>query len=134
MLLLQFTWNLLGMMNNCVYRVKIHPEALPGGGFGLRFEHPTVAGPIPGGWMNRAEGDGARPQQVGRAALQTPASVILFPTACGHLALAAVRNAVSCFSRYASHITLLTLQPCSLVTPLRAVLVPSDMPSFHCNP
>ena len=65
MLLLQFTWNLLGMMNNCVYRVKIHPEALPGGGFGLRFEHPTVAGPTPGGWMNRAEGAGAKPQQVG---------------------------------------------------------------------
>lgn len=114
---------LQGMMNNCVYRVKIHPEALPGelgasqllikavvlpaclsllpavefsagclaahvgcahsapfygfvpyqpcsctyartgGGFGLRFEHPTIAGPTVGGWMNRGDG-GAKAQAV----------------------------------------------------------------------
>nr|ACF22999.1 nitrate reductase [Chlorella vulgaris] len=50
-----FTWNVMGMMNNCVYRVKIHPRQTAEGGFALQFEHPTIAGPTVGGWMNRAE-------------------------------------------------------------------------------
>lgn len=103
-----FTWNLMGMMNNCCYRVKVHPRQVPGapppgwhrvparlpaacrlppaactgwlvppvspglrspaapaltlpagGGFGLQFEHPTVAAGTPGGWMNRADGSSA---------------------------------------------------------------------------
>lgn len=59
-----------GMMNNCVYRVKIHPQPLPSGGFGLRFEHPTVAGPTVGGWMNRGEAAEAKEQaKVGGIAL-----------------------------------------------------------------
>ncbi len=38
-----------------------------GGGYGLRFEHPTLAGPTVGGWMNRAEGSDGKPQaQVDR--------------------------------------------------------------------
>ncbi|KAA8498335.1 Nitrate reductase NADH 2 [Porphyridium purpureum] len=45
------TWNLMGMGNNPHFRVKIHPERSKGG-FSLRFEHPTVAGPAKGGWMN----------------------------------------------------------------------------------
>lgn len=88
----------MGMMNNCCYRVKIHPRQGQGerglccrspvvchraaacamrrrgvgsavpllsparrpvhaadGQFGLQFEHPTIAGPTVGGWMNRAE-------------------------------------------------------------------------------
>ena len=49
-----FTWNLMGMMNNCVYRVKIHPS-VSNGNLALRFEHPVLAGPIIGGWMNRAD-------------------------------------------------------------------------------
>jgi nitrate reductase (NAD(P)H) len=49
-----FTWNVMGMMNNCVYRVKIHPTPTPDGRFALAFEHPTIAGPTVGGWMNRA--------------------------------------------------------------------------------
>jgi len=44
----------MGMMNNCVYRVKIHPTPTPDGRFALAFEHPTIAGPTVGGWMNRA--------------------------------------------------------------------------------
>ena len=51
----QFTWNLMGMMNNCVYRVKIHP-AVKKGMLALRYEHPTLAGTAVGGWMNRADG------------------------------------------------------------------------------
>lgn len=45
----------MGMMNNCCYRVKVHPRQTPEGGFALQFEHPTLAGPNVGGWMNRAE-------------------------------------------------------------------------------
>nr|ABP97095.1 nitrate reductase [Chlorella vulgaris] len=50
-----FTWNVMGMMNNCCYRVKIHPRQTTDGRFALQFEHPTIAGPTVGGWMNRAE-------------------------------------------------------------------------------
>lgn len=49
-----FTWNLMGMMNNCVYRVKIHPS-VSNGALALKYEHPTVAGATMGGWMNRAD-------------------------------------------------------------------------------
>lgn len=49
-----FTWNLMGMMNNCVYRVRIHP-AVSNGALALKYEHPTLAGPALGGWMNRAD-------------------------------------------------------------------------------
>jgi hypothetical protein len=45
----------MGMMNNCCYRVKIHTRQTSAGGFALQFEHPTIAGPTVGGWMNRAE-------------------------------------------------------------------------------
>lgn len=49
-----FTWNLMGMMNNCVYRVKIHPS-VRNGSLALRYEHPCIAGPAVGGWMNRSD-------------------------------------------------------------------------------
>ncbi|KAK9825864.1 hypothetical protein WJX81_005959 [Elliptochloris bilobata] len=45
-----FTWNLMGMLNNCHYRVKIHPVETREGGMALQFEHPTIAGapkPLP---------------------------------------------------------------------------------------
>ncbi|PNW79324.1 hypothetical protein CHLRE_09g410950v5 [Chlamydomonas reinhardtii] len=36
------TWNLMGMMNNCYFRIKIHPEVDPATGvMGLRFQHPA---------------------------------------------------------------------------------------------
>jgi nitrate reductase (NAD(P)H) len=50
-----FTWNLMGMLNNCHYRVKVHPVELKNKGIALQFEHPTLAGVAVGGWMNRAE-------------------------------------------------------------------------------
>jgi nitrate reductase (NAD(P)H) len=52
----KFTWNVMGMMNNCIYRVKMHPTPTADGRFALAFEHPTVAGPSAGGWMNPVEG------------------------------------------------------------------------------
>ncbi|XDG06712.1 hypothetical protein ABKA04_006327 [Annulohypoxylon sp. FPYF3050] len=43
-------WSVLGMMNNPWFRVVIHKE-----GHALRFEHPTQAALIPGGWMERVK-------------------------------------------------------------------------------
>lgn len=51
----KLTWNLMGMGNNCIYRVKLHPKPTADGRFALQFEHPTIAGPTVGGWMNRAD-------------------------------------------------------------------------------
>ncbi|KAL4420574.1 hypothetical protein ABPG75_010230 [Micractinium tetrahymenae] len=66
-----FTWNVMGMMNNCCYHVKIHPRQTPAGQFGLQFEHPTIAGPTVGGWMNRAE-DAAAAAAAALAAAPPP--------------------------------------------------------------
>lgn len=44
------TWNVMGMMNNCHFRVKIHSTTHEGY-TALKFEHPTVAANGPGGWM-----------------------------------------------------------------------------------
>lgn len=44
------TWNVMGMMNNPWYRVKIHHEEATNS---LRFEHPTQAGNQKGGWMTK---------------------------------------------------------------------------------
>ncbi|CAJ0840863.1 5393_t:CDS:2 [Entrophospora sp. SA101] len=40
------TWNVMGMMNNCYFRVKIH-IIVKGRDVALKFEHPTQAGPNP---------------------------------------------------------------------------------------
>nr|CAB3447993.1 unnamed protein product [Digitaria exilis] len=46
-------WNLMGMMNNCWFRVKINACRPHKGEIGLVFEHPTQPGNQPGGWMAR---------------------------------------------------------------------------------
>nr|UXG49833.1 nitrate reductase [Saccharina japonica] len=51
------TWNLLGMMNNCWFRCKVHPTRDDRGALALTFEHPTMPGGQPGGWM--VKGDSA---------------------------------------------------------------------------
>jgi nitrate reductase (NAD(P)H) len=48
------TWNLMGMMNNCHYKVKVH-SFIDGKEFGLRFEHPTQPGNNLEGWMVKKE-------------------------------------------------------------------------------
>lgn len=35
------TWNVMGMMNNCHFRIKIHKQLLENGSIGLRFQHPA---------------------------------------------------------------------------------------------
>eukprot|EP00887_Chlorella_sp_A99_P001111 scaffold14.g1111.t1 len=43
------TWNLIGMMNNCCFIVKIYKEEIEGGQQQLRFVHPVPNGRDPGG-------------------------------------------------------------------------------------
>lgn len=35
------TWNVMGMMNNCYFRIKIHPYTDTAGNIGFRFQHPA---------------------------------------------------------------------------------------------
>jgi len=51
------TWNVMGMGNNCWFRVKIHKKTLPNDNtVYLEFEAPTQAGTLKGGWMGNAPG------------------------------------------------------------------------------
>ncbi|TPX34001.1 hypothetical protein SmJEL517_g03240 [Synchytrium microbalum] len=43
----KMTWNLMGMMNNCYFRIRVHHLA----NGSIRFEHPTLPGAQSGGWM-----------------------------------------------------------------------------------
>ncbi|CAE6437488.1 unnamed protein product [Rhizoctonia solani] len=45
-------WNPTGMMNNWWFRIAIH-RVESNNQVALRFEHPTLAGTAPGGWMQR---------------------------------------------------------------------------------
>jgi len=47
------TWNVMGMMNNCLFRVKVHRLE---DGSGVWFEHPTMPGNQAGGWMTEDAG------------------------------------------------------------------------------
>ncbi|CAJ1396652.1 unnamed protein product [Effrenium voratum] len=64
----QLTWSVMGMLNNPIYRIKIHRER----GM-LWFEHPTQ-GSMPGGWMTEDAGkfnDGfAVPATPGKTGVQ----------------------------------------------------------------
>uniref|UniRef100_A0A7S4NA60 Nitrate reductase n=1 Tax=Odontella aurita TaxID=265563 RepID=A0A7S4NA60_9STRA len=53
---LEPTWNLMGMGNNQVFRVKVHMDRTASGEHVFRFEHPTQAGQQQGGWMTTAAG------------------------------------------------------------------------------
>jgi len=48
------TWNVMGMLNNPIFRVKIHRTYTRGVVSSLTFEHPTLPGKQQGGWMERA--------------------------------------------------------------------------------
>ncbi|KAI8550948.1 hypothetical protein RHMOL_Rhmol06G0146300 [Rhododendron molle] len=49
----KLVWNLMGMMNNCWFRVKINVCKPQNGELGIVFEHPTQPGNLSGGWMAR---------------------------------------------------------------------------------
>lgn len=59
-----FTWNVMGMMNNGWFRVKLSVCKHKEGGIGLVFEHPTVPGEEPGGWMGRDESNSQRHEKA----------------------------------------------------------------------
>ncbi|KAG7973988.1 hypothetical protein I3843_06G024100 [Carya illinoinensis] len=44
-------WNVMGMMNNCWFRVKTNVCKPHKGEIGIVFEHPTLPGNLSGGWM-----------------------------------------------------------------------------------
>lgn len=44
-------WNLMGMMNNCYYRIKVQAVQLPHKSPSVVFNHPVQPGSIYGGWM-----------------------------------------------------------------------------------
>jgi len=50
------TWNLMGMGNNQVFRVKVHMDRTATGEHVFRFEHPTQPGQQTGGWMTTVAG------------------------------------------------------------------------------
>ena len=56
------TWNLMGMGNNQVFRVKIHLDKTAAGEHVFRFEHPTQPGQQTGGWMTTVAG---KPESAG---------------------------------------------------------------------
>ena len=70
-------WNVMSMLNNCWHRLASHTE-----GDKVRFEHPTQAALIPGGWMERVKAAGGDLQSHGWGELregETAAAVV--PTA-----------------------------------------------------
>lgn len=50
------TWNLMGMGNNQVFRIKVHMDKTASGEHVFRFEHPTQPGQQTGGWMTTLSG------------------------------------------------------------------------------
>ncbi|XP_042499026.1 nitrate reductase [NADH]-like [Macadamia integrifolia] len=44
-------WNVMGMMNNCWFKVKMNERNTQKGEIGIMFEHPTQPANQPGGWM-----------------------------------------------------------------------------------
>jgi nitrate reductase (NAD(P)H) len=56
------TWNLMGMGNNQVFRVKVHMGKSAAGEHVFRFEHPTQPGQQKGGWMTKLSG---KPRSAG---------------------------------------------------------------------
>jgi nitrate reductase (NAD(P)H) len=68
----KLTWNLMGMGNNCQFRVKVQPRRnpSPGTAFALEFLHPTLAGTAKGGWMSPPEPVAMEPSR--KKALSSP--------------------------------------------------------------
>lgn len=58
------TWNVMGMLNNPIFRVKIHRTYARGVVSQLTFEHPTQPGKLPGGWMETEKAAAASPSPL----------------------------------------------------------------------
>ena len=68
------TWNLMGMMNNCMYKVKVAPTRMDSGAIGLRFQHPAPVELGERGSMGWREEDNIRQQAIAAAMSGHPAS------------------------------------------------------------
>ncbi|XP_054797769.1 inducible nitrate reductase [NADH] 2-like [Prosopis cineraria] len=49
----KLVWNVMGMMNNCWFKLKTNVCRPHKGEIGIVFEHPTLPGNQPGGWMTK---------------------------------------------------------------------------------
>ncbi len=72
-------WNATSMMNSWWFRVAVHREGPDGSK--IRFEHPTLAGNAPGGWMQRMNEAGADPRYPDFGGASSSASQSSLPAA-----------------------------------------------------
>ncbi|KAJ4760150.1 Nitrate reductase [Rhynchospora pubera] len=83
-------WNVMGMMNNCWFKVKINLCRPHKGEIGLVFEHPTQPGNQPGGWMARQKHLEKAEQSV--PTLKKSISSPFMNTASNHYTMSEVRK------------------------------------------
>ncbi|KAJ1701527.1 hypothetical protein LUZ63_001306 [Rhynchospora breviuscula] len=83
-------WNVMGMMNNCWFKVKINLCRPHKGEIGLIFEHPTQPGNQPGGWMARQKHLEKAEQSV--PTLKKSISSPFMNTASNHYTMSEVRR------------------------------------------
>jgi len=75
------TWNVMGMMNNSYFRVKVHRTTDANGMPALKFQHPTLAGPGNfGGWFEEKTLGKADAQEVAKV---EPPKTITAPVSDG---------------------------------------------------
>ncbi|RWR78601.1 nitrate reductase NADH-like protein [Cinnamomum micranthum f. kanehirae] len=65
-------WNVMGMMNNCWFRVKMNVCKPHRGEIGLVFEHPTLPANQSGGWMARQKHLETTETQALKKSVSTP--------------------------------------------------------------
>ncbi|KAG6484257.1 nitrate reductase [NADH]-like [Zingiber officinale] len=89
----KLNWNLMGMMNNCWFRVKVKVCRPHKGEIGLMFEHPTQPGNQSGGWMVRQKhmATAEAPAQKLKKSTSTP----FMNTAAEHYTMSQVRKHAS---------------------------------------
>ncbi|PVH66576.1 hypothetical protein PAHAL_1G285500 [Panicum hallii] len=86
------TWNLMGMMTNCWFRVRISLCRPRKGEIGMVFDHPVQPGNQPGGWMARQ-----KHLELAEAAAAAAAPGIHWTTSAVTLADTTASNAASKF-------------------------------------
>jgi nitrate reductase (NAD(P)H) len=86
-------WNLMGMMNNCWFRVKINVCRPHRGEIGLVFEHPTQPGNQSGGWMARQKH--IETSETTQGTLKRSTSTPFMSTASTQYAMSEVRRHAS---------------------------------------
>ena len=68
------TWNVMGMMNNCYFRIKIHPYTDVAGRIGFRFQHPAPIEVGKLGSIGWREEDHIKQQAIAEATSGLPSS------------------------------------------------------------